>query len=105
MKRKMVALGLAFILALYCNAAYSHGEWVAASPTVATYPVVETPLVPSVTHTTYTVPVNYVRYQWVPVYTNRPVVVNTWGLFCRKQQFIYQPQVKWVLQPIYYNYR
>jgi len=103
MKRKMVVLGLAFMLGLYCNTGYSHGEWVAASPTVATYPVIETPLVPTVTYTTYTVPVNYVRYQWVPVYTNKPVAVNTWGILCKKQQVIYQPQLEWVLQPIYYR--
>ena len=100
MKRKMVVLGLAFILGLYCNTGYSHGEWVAAAPVAATYPVIETP---SVTYTTYTIPVNYVRYQWVPVYTNRPVAVNTWGIFCKKQQVVYQPQIEWVLQPIYYR--
>ena len=103
MKRKMVVLGLAFILGLYCNTGYSHTEWVSASPTVATYPIIEAPLVPSVTYTTYTIPVNYVIYQWVPVYTNRPVAVNTWGVFFKRQQVIYQPQIEWVLQPIYYR--
>lgn len=102
MIRKII-LALVFTLTICCNVGYSHGEWVAAYPTVATYPVIETPLVPSVTYTTYTVPVNYVRYQWVPVYTNKPVSVNTWGIFCKKQQVIYQPQIEWVLQPIYYR--
>lgn len=99
----MVVLGLAFILALCCNTGYCHTEWVAASATVATYPVIETPLRPSITYATYTFPVNYVRYQWVPVYTNKPVVINTWGVFCKKQQVVYQPQIEWVLQPIYYR--
>jgi len=103
MKRKMVVLGLAFILGLYCNIGYSHTEWIAATPTATIYPTVETPPIPTVTYTTYTIPVNYVRYQWVPIYVNKPIAVNTWGIFCKKQQVIYQPQLEWVLQPIYYR--
>lgn len=103
MKIKMVVLCLAFILGIYYNAGYSHAEWVAVSPTVATYHYIETQLKPATTYATYTFPVNYIRYQWVPVYTNKPLVINTWGVFCKKQQIIYQPQIEWVLQPIYYR--
>lgn len=103
MKRKMVVLALVFILGLYCNTGYTYGEWVAVPTATLTYPLIETPLVPSTTYTTYTIPINHVRYQWVPVYTNRPITVNTWGILCRKQQIIYQTQIEWVLQPVYYR--
>lgn len=102
MRKKMVVLALAFILGLYCNAGYCDSGWMAASPIVATYPVIETPLVPAITYSTYALPANYVRYQWVPVYTSKPVIINTLGVFCKRQQVIYQPQIEWVLQPIYY---
>lgn len=103
MRKKIIALAIALIVCSYCNTGYSYTEWIPASPALAVYPVVETPQIPAITYTTYTIPVNYVRYQWVPVYTNRPVAVNTWGIFCKKQYIIYQPQIEWVLQPIYYR--
>lgn len=97
MKIKLGVIILTFILGLYCNTSYCHDEWVAA------YPVVETPLVPAVTYITHTVPINYVTYRWVPVYVNRPVIINNYGIFCRKQYVVYQPTIEWIYQPYYFK--
>ena len=96
---------ITFVFAVFlCSIGYAHNtEWVPYNLEVIPPPVVETPLVPSITYTTFTIPINRVRYQWVPVHINRPVVVNTWGILCKKQQVIYQPQIEWTLQPIYYR--
>lgn len=98
---KILTFFLASAVALSANIGYTHGTWI-PSTAVPTYPIVETPLVPSVTYSTYVVTADIVRYQWMPVYVNKPVVVNNYGLFCRKRQVIYQPQIEWTLQPIYY---
>lgn len=98
---RYITFAFAFLL---CSVGYCHNnEWISYNPEIVPPVVIETPLVPSVTYSTFTIPVNSYRYQWIPVYINRPVVVNNWGIFCKKQQVIYQLQLEWVLQPIYYR--
>lgn len=85
-----------------CNSVYANIGWIPAQ-SVPSYPIVETPSMPTQTYSTYIIPTNTTRYQWIPIYVNKPVVINTWGILCKKQQIIYQPQIEWVLQPIYYR--
>ena len=101
MNRFLIVFSFLIMICLIPAVAHAHNEWV-PSTAVPTYPVVQTPLIPSVTYSTYVVPVNTIRYQWIPVYINKPVTVYNFGLFCRRQHTIYQPQIQWTLQPVHY---
>jgi hypothetical protein len=89
-----------FITMLWATSSVA-SEWI---PYVAnTYPTIEVPTVPSVTYSNIMIPMNTIRYQWIPIYYNRPVIINNYGLFIKKQEVVYEPQIQWILQPIYYK--
>lgn len=100
--KKITILTILTILILFCNynIAYSNDIWVSASPV---YP--PTTLLQTSSYTlANTIPLNTITYQWIPVYVNRPVVINNYGVFCKRQQIIYQTQVEWVYIPVYSRY-
>lgn len=90
---------IAFTIAiLFCTNAYCHNtEWVPANTGIVLPPVVETTTVPAITYTTYMTP----SYQWVPVYVNKPTIINNYGIFIKRQQIIYTTHIEWVLVPAY----
>lgn len=88
---------------LYGTMCFGSTDWIPYVQNYYTYPIIEVPTVPSVTYTNITIPQNIVRYQWVPIYNQRPTFINQYGLFVKRQQVIYQPTIEWVLQPIYYR--
>ena len=93
-------LGLA--IAFWSNIGYTHnGGWIAVQAPLVAPPVVEVPAVPSVTYSTYPQwPVlMYPRYDWVPHYVNRLVVVEKRGLLCRHKTYYYEPTVEWIYTP------
>lgn len=89
------------LLMLVGSNCYASSDWIPFVENVTVYPSVEVPLVPSVTYSNIIVQQNVVRYQWVPIFINRPVVINQSGLFIKRQQVIYQPTIEWVIQPVY----
>lgn len=91
------------ILMLYSTTCFGESEWFPfVEQNTITYPSVQVPLTPSITYTNITVSRNFIRYQWVPIIVNRPMIINHNGLFIKKQQIIYQPTIEWIVQPIYY---
>jgi hypothetical protein len=86
---------------LFCGNCCAKADWVPFVENVPVYPIVEVPTIPSVTYTNIVLQPQVVRYQWVPVYINRPIVIQQQGFFIKKQQIIYQPTVEWVIQPVY----
>lgn len=92
---------LLFVLMFYSSICFGGSEWIPYVENVTIYPTVEVPAVPSMTFSNIIVNPNVVRYQWVPMFINRPVVINQSGVFIKRQQVIYQPTIEWVIQPIY----
>lgn len=86
---------------LYSSVCFGRSEWIPFIENVTIYPTVEVPLVPSAVYSNIIVNPNIVRYQWVPVFVNKPVIINQSGLLIKRQQIIYQPTIEWVIQPIY----
>ena len=95
---RIFVLGLLFCL--LSNLAFANGGWIPYNHEVSP-PVVEVPLVPSITYSTTITTQPTLTYRWIPIYVNKPVVINNYGIFCRRQQIIYQPTIEWVYQPYY----
>jgi len=100
----MKILGLFLALTLV-PATFSYGSnWVPHAPYIkpvpVTQPVIEVPVVPSVTYSTYNRPL-MIMYDWVPYSVNHLVVTERQGLFCRHRTYHYEPRVEWVYQPVW----
>ncbi len=96
-------LSLGLLLCFLTNISFANDVWVPYIPApvpILTQPVVEVPLIPSVTYSTMLRPVS-ITYGWVPYTINKPIVVEKRCLFCRYSYIIYQPSIEWVYQPIY----
>lgn len=85
----------------YSTVCLGASEWMPYIENVTVYPTVEVPPIPSMTFSNIVVNPNIVRYQWIPIFINRPVVINQSGVFIKRQQVIYQPTIEWVIQPVY----
>jgi len=100
MKTKNIILCILFIL---CAINTTKGEmypyipYTMPFPAVPMYPTIEVPLQPSATYSTYRVP--RLRYEWVPIYTQRLVVPPTQYGFSWLRQPRYEPHVEWIIQP------
>lgn len=95
----ILGLGLSIFIN---NIAYA-GAWVPANPapvSVVSAPVVEVPMIPSVTYSTYAKPL-IIMYDWVPYTVNHLVVTEKQGLFCRHRTYHYEPRVEWIYQPVW----
>ena len=92
---------LVFLVIITFPLCSNGSEWMPYIP--SNYPVIEVPLSPSITYSNIIVQVPMVRYNWVPVYYNKPVIMHYNGLFIKKQYITYEPAIEWVLQPIYYR--
>lgn len=100
---KLLGIILGLGLAFYSNIGYSNGVWVPHQPAVVlSPPVVVTPIVPSVTYSTYDFPrPSVLMYDWVPYVVNHLVVRERQGLFCRHRTYYYEPRTEWIYQPVW----
>lgn len=89
------------ILMLYSTICFGGSEWIPYVENMPAYPTVEVPMTPSISYTNIIVNQNVTRYHWVPIFINRPIVINQSGMFIKRQQIIYQPTIEWVIQPVY----
>jgi hypothetical protein len=90
------------MMLMFCSVnCFGASDWIPFVENITVYPTVEVPMVPSATYSNIVVNPNVVRYQWVPIFINRPVVISQSGLFIKRQQVIYQPTIEWVIQPVY----
>lgn len=95
------------IFALICSYMFLTGiahsqEWMAMQPTP---PVVYTQPLPSQSYSTFPT-IQYARpaiYQPVPIIVNRPVVVDQYGIFCKRTYIVNNPQIQWTYQLIFIN--
>ena len=99
---KTLGLFLAFVL---FPATISYGTTRVIFPAtpnvpVLVEPIVEVPVVPSVTYSTYARPL-IIMYDWVPYTVNHLVVTERQGLFCRHRSYHYEPRIEWVYQPVW----
>lgn len=62
-------------------------------------PIIEVPATPSITYTTKIITRPTLTYILTPVYINKPIIINNYGILCNRQQIIYQPTIEWVYQP------
>lgn len=92
---KYILLIFTFLILSSANAQ----EWVAYNPYP---PVVQVPLVPTHSLSTYVVQEPRIVYQWVPQYINQAVLVEQRLLFCKKYHWTIQPTIQWVQYPIVY---
>lgn len=92
---------LFLILTCWSTMCLGASEWIPYVENTTIYPTIEVPMTPSVTFSNIVVSPNVVRYQWVPIFINRPVVIYQSGVFIKRQQVIYQPTIEWVIQPVY----
>jgi hypothetical protein len=88
-------------LIFYSSICLGASEWIPYIESVPTYPTVEVQRVPSVVLSNIIVNPNVVRYQWVPMFINRPVIISESGCFIKRQHIIYQPTIEWIIQPVY----
>jgi hypothetical protein len=87
---------------MFCSSiCLGSSEWIPYVENVTSYPTTEVQLVPSITYTNIVVNQNVIRYHWVPIFINRPVIINQSGMFIKRQQIIYQPTIEWIIQPVY----
>lgn len=97
-----IAITTIIVCCTFTISAFGNDVWIphiAPSP-VLMPPVVEVPLVPSVTYSTSVQPMPII-YGWVPYRVNKAVVVEKRCLFYRYQYIIYQPTIEWIYQPVY----
>lgn len=98
MKRKMVVLGLAFMLGLCCKISYGDNYYYYSPPSVINYPIVQVPVIPNRTYSTYYTP--RIRYEWVPFYTQTLLKPAPAYGFKWLRQPTYVPHTEWRLIPI-----
>lgn len=98
---KMIFTLCMFVL-LFCCRDSNAQEWVAMQPTP---PVVYTQPFPTQSYSTFPV-IQYVKpavYQAVPTIINRPVVVEQYGILCKRSYVINIPQIQWTYQLVFIN--
>jgi hypothetical protein len=94
MKNTILALFIFFL----SSAAYADNYYYQNIPVIPTYPVIQTPIYPSATYSTYAIP--RVRYEWVPIYTQRLVTpAPQYGFECFRQPK-YATVIEWQFVPI-----
>src|SRR5210317_1053806 len=98
MKRKMVVLALAFMLGLCCKISYGDNYYYYSPPYTINYPVVQVPINPYRTYSTYSIP--RIRYEWVPVYKYELVKPAPIYGFRWLRQPTYQPVTDWQFVPV-----
>jgi hypothetical protein len=83
--------------------ANAHNDWIPYT-VVPTPPVIEVPMVPSVTYSTrdyFTPRPAILTYDWVPYYSTKTLTVERQGLLCKYRTVIQQPCIEWVYQPVW----
>jgi len=91
-----------YILLLFTCVLFSSAnaqEWVSYNPYP---PVVEVPMVPAQSFSTYVVQQPRIVYQWVPQYINQPILIERRFLLCKRYDWTIRPTIQWVQQPIVY---
>lgn len=101
----MIKLTTMLVMVGLCvtNCAYGHNEWVAIQTipqNVYAPPIIEVPLVPAATFSTYTRPLP-IAYGWVPYTITEPILIERHGLICKYRTIVYNTRIEWVYQPIW----
>lgn len=100
MKILGLVLGLGLFLTNACNG--HNNNWIAYRqiPTTVQSPIVEVPVVPSITYSTY--PKSLIMmHDWVPYTVNHLVMTERYGLFCRNRTYHYETRTEWIYQPVW----
>src|SRR6056300_305118 len=98
MKRKMVVLALAFMLGLCCKISYGDNYYYYSPPPTINYPIVQVPINPYRTYSTYYIP--RIRYEWIPVYKQVLIKKERLYGFSWLRQPEYQTIIEWQFVPV-----
>jgi hypothetical protein len=99
MNIKTIVLFLAGMLTLSHNELFADNYYYDSNMPVNNFPLIEVPVYPYATYSTYSIPT--IRYEWVPVYTYKLVRPST-NVFCfpSLQQPKYQMVTEWQFRPV-----